>query len=279
LGTLLSGRKSGQLQARENINKQFVEQIHSVFDDFLADHIQETEREKIWNRTVEDINSAFAQFNVEGLSNKAIQNQQVGFFRRVDEALRSLLLDSLSTLDKVQLSEALNDYVSQQRDTWREQIGEAEHDDFQRLVLLEAIDREWRDYLIAMDDLRREIGLEAIAQRDPKVEYKRRSYQMFAEMRRNIEKNIVEGYFRRLGSHQEFIRKREETVAYQERMSQAGYQVVQREKGKGSELRRDEPKVGRNDPCPCGSGKKYKSCHMRKDQAAAAKGSRPVRSR
>ena len=50
-------------------------------------------------------------------------------------------------------------------------------------------------------------------------------------------------------------------------LSQAGYQVVKRGKGKGVELRRDAPKVGRNDQCPCGSGKKYKHCHLRQDQA------------
>ena len=59
-------------------------------------------------------------------------------------------------------------------------------------------------------------------------------------------------------------------------LTQAGYQVVQRDKGKGVELRRDAPKVGRNDPCPCGSGKKYKQCHMRADRAAAARGKRPT---
>lgn len=279
LGALLSGRRSGQLQARENLHLQFVEQIEKVFEDFLASHIEENKREKIWNRTIEQIDAAFSQFNVEGLSNKAIQSQQPVFYRNVDEALRNLLLDSLSALDNEQLSEALNDYVGRQRDNWKAQIGEEEYENFQRLVLLDAIDREWRDYLIAMDDLRREIGLEAIAQRDPKVEYKRRSYQMFAEMRRNIEKNVMDSFFRRLASHQDFIRKREESIAYQERMSQAGYQVVQREKGKGIELRRDMPKVGRNDPCPCGSGKKYKNCHMRKDQATTSKRSRRVRSR
>jgi preprotein translocase subunit SecA len=279
LGALLSGRRSGHLQARENLHLQFVEQIEKVFQDFLAHHLDENEREKIWKRTVEQIDAAFSQFNVEGLSNKAIQSQQASFFLWVDETLRKLLLDSLSTLKSEQLSEALNDYVSQQAEQWKEQIGQEEYENFQRLVLLDAIDREWRDYLIAMDDLRREIGLEAIAQRDPKVEYKRRSFQMFAEMRHNIEKNVVDSYFRRLASHQDFIHRREESIAYQERMSQAGYQVVQREKGKGVELRRDMPKVGRNDLCPCGSGKKYKNCHMRKDQATTTKGSRRVRSR
>jgi preprotein translocase subunit SecA len=279
LGNILRGRRSSQLQVRENLHQQFVGQVQNVFQDFLAGHIKEDEREKIWQQTNERIDTAFSQFNVEGLSNKVIQSQQATFYRRVDEALRDLLLESLSALDSDQLSEALTSYVAQQRRRWQEIIGQEEYENFQRLTLLDAIDREWRDYLIAMDDLRREIGLEAFAQRDPKVEYKRRSYQMFEEMRLNIERNIVNTYFQRLASHQQFIRQREESAAYQERMSQAGYQVVQREKGKGVELRRDMPKVGRNDLCPCGSGKKYKNCHMRKDQAATAKGPRRVRSR
>jgi preprotein translocase subunit SecA len=123
-----------------------------------------------------------------------------------------------------------------------------------------------------MDDLRREIGLEAFAQRDPKVEYKRRSYQMFADMRNNIDKTIVDRFFREIASHQQYIQRQEAAVAYQAKLSQAGYQVVQRDQGKGVELRREMPKVGRNDPCPCGSGRKYKNCHMRQDLAAEGNG-------
>ena len=62
-------------------------------------------------------------------------------------------------------------------------------------MLLNAIDREWRDYLTAADDLRREIGLEAVGQRDPKVQYKIRSAQMFQDMRGNIEKDIADRFF------------------------------------------------------------------------------------
>jgi preprotein translocase subunit SecA len=138
-------------------------------------------------------------------------------------------------------------------------------------LLLDAIDREWRDYLTAMDDLRREIGLEAVGQRDPKVQYKIRSAEMFADMRHNIEKNVVNRFFHQIATHQAFIQQQEADVAYQLQAREAGYQVVQREKGKGVELRRDMPKVGRNDLCPCGSGKKYKNCHMRQDRAVAGK--------
>jgi preprotein translocase subunit SecA len=134
------------------------------------------------------------------------------------------------------------------------------------LLLLSAIDTEWRDYLTAMDDLRREVGLEAIGQRDPKVQYKRRSYEMFADMRHNIDKGVADRFFREIAQHQQFIQQQQAEVAYQLQAQEAGFQVVKRERGKGVELRRDMPKVGRNDPCPCGSGKKYKNCHGRAER-------------
>ena len=127
--------------------------------------------------------------------------------------------------------------------------------------------------------MRREIGLEAVGQRDPKVQYKIRSAQMFQDMRNNIEQNIVERFFFQVEKHRAFIQKQEAEIAYQTQARDAGYQVVKRDKGKGVELRRDMPKVGRNDPCPCGSGKKYKHCHLKKDrkaQGASAANGRPA---
>ncbi|MGB3717411.1 MAG: preprotein translocase subunit SecA [Candidatus Promineifilaceae bacterium] len=269
LGAILGKRRSGLLQAKDSIRLEFMAQIEEIYRNFLAKQIEETEREEIWQKAIDGLNEAFADYNVEGVSVRAIQKQQVSFKQRVDETLRDLLIDSLSALDEEQMAEALIDYVDQQRENWLARIGEEEFLNFQRLLLLSSIDREWRDYLIAMDDLRREIGLEAFGQRDPKVEYKRRSYQMFADMRGNIDQSVAENYFRRIASHQAYIQQQEATQEYQTQLSQAGYQVVKKDRGKGVELRRDVPKVGRNDPCPCGSGKKYKQCHMRQDQTTS----------
>ena len=183
--------------------------------------------------------------------------------------MRDLLLDTLSALTGDQLEVALKGYISKQQEKWRQQIGEEEYRNFQRVLLLNSIDREWRDYLTAADDLRREIGLEAVGQRDPKVQYKIRSAQMFQDMRNNIEQNIVDRFFFQVEQHRAFVQQQEAEIAYQTQARDAGYQVVKREKGQGVELRRDMPKVGRNDPCPCGSGKKYKQCHMKQDMAAA----------
>jgi preprotein translocase subunit SecA len=265
----LASRRGGQIQAKENIRRDFVKHVEQLFKEFLAEQTGQAEQKEIWQNTEKGLEKAFALFNVDGLSTKNAVSRQLRFRIAADEVLRTMLLESLSALTGEQLITALNSYVTSQQNKWRDHIGEEEYQNFQRLLLLSAIDREWRDYLTAMDDLRREIGLTAIAQRDPKVEYKKRSYEMFADMRHNIDQDIVDRFFRQVASHQAFVQQQQQQVAYQLQAQDAGYQVVKREKGKGVELRRDTPKVGRNDPCPCGSGKKYKLCHGRAGGNAA----------
>ncbi len=170
------------------------------------------------------------------------------------------------------MAEALEGYIDKQQAKWRTFIGEEEYRNYERLLLLQAIDREWRDYLTAMDDLRREIGLQAFGQRDPKIEYKKRSFEMYGDMRRNIDRDIADRFFRDISGHQAFVKQQQQDVAYKVQTQDAGYQTVKREKGKGTELRKDAPDVGRNDPCPCGSGKKYKNCHGRPQVGVAAGG-------
>ena len=267
----LASRKSGQMQAKENTRREYVASVQNFYNEFVADHVDmpTDDRDSIWVESEEQLNQAFSQFSLDGLSLKTAEYRQTRFSNQANAALRKLLLDTLSALDGEQLEVALKAYVHKQQEKWRDQIGEEEYRNFQRVLLLNSIDREWRDYLTAADDLRREIGLEAVGQRDPKVQYKIRSAQMFTDMRNNIEQNIVERFFFQVEQHRSFIQQQEAEIAYQTQARDAGYQVVKREKGRGVELRRDLPKVGRNDPCPCGSGKKYKHCHMKQDLTAS----------
>lgn len=273
LGSLAS-RKSGHVQAKENIRREYVERVQNFYNEFVADHVDlpDEDRAGIWNDAESDLNEAFAHFSMDGLSLKTAEYRQTRFSAQANAALRDLLLDTLSVLTGDQLEIALIGYINKQQEKWRQQIGEEEYRNFQRVLLLNSIDREWRDYLTAADDLRREIGLEAVGQRDPKVQYKIRSAQMFQDMRNNIEQNIVDRFFFQVEQHRAFIQKQEAEIAYQTQARDAGYQVVKREKGQGVELRRDMPKVGRNDLCPCGSGKKYKHCHLKKEMAAQSSG-------
>jgi preprotein translocase subunit SecA len=266
LGTLAT-RRSGQLQARETMKRNYLEHVEMFYNDFLAKQIEHTDRDRIWSQAEAKLEKAFGLFNVDGLTTQNAPSRQLRFKMAVDVTVRDLLLESLSSMESQQLIDALIGYVKKQQAKWRENIGEEEYRNFQRLLLLEAIDREWRDYLTAMDDLRREIGLEAVGQRDPKVQYKLRSAEMYMDMRHNIEKDIVDRFFRQIASHQAYVAKQEQEKEFRTNSQEAGFQVVKRQGGKGTELRRDAPKVGRNDPCPCGSGKKYKQCHGRKAKA------------
>ena len=267
---ILARYRSGQVQIKDKWRVDYIEHVDDLFNNFLAEQLESADRARIWDKAEEEISQAFNQFRTEGLTVKTSGPRQDKFRQQVEVSLRDLLLESLSTLDGEQLITALNTYVINRQEKWRERIGNEEYRGFQRTLLLSAIDNEWRDYLTAMDDLRREIGLTALGQRDPKVEYKRRSYEMFTNMRENIDKDIADRFFRQIANHVSFMERQQAEVAYKLQAQSAGYEVVSHDKGQ-SGVRRAVAKVGRNDPCPCGSGKKYKQCHGRINRRSGGK--------
>ena len=123
-----------------------------------------------------------------------------------------------------------------------------------RYILLETLDSAWREHLTGMDELRRGIGLRAIGQKDPLIEYQFESYNLFTEMMNRV-KDTFTGQIFRVRIMSEAKRERRMTMEKKEfQMSGAGSGDGVREPVKKA------VKVGRNDPCPCGSGKKYKHC-------------------
>jgi len=139
---------------------------------------------------------------------------------------------------------------------------------FARHFYLEECDSQWIEHLKGMDHLREGIGLRGYGQKDPKQEYKKEGFNMFAEMMGRIQSNVLGKLFRvqvqvEDDSMPEYRHKKR-------RMSlQHGQAQAADGGGKTKTVRRAAPRIGRNDPCPCGSGKKYKKCHMEKDQATA----------
>jgi len=131
----------------------------------------------------------------------------------------------------------------------------------EKLVLLQTLDTLWKDHLLSMDHLKEGIGLRGYAQRDPLVEYKRESFDMFEGMMDRIEDETLRYLFllRTPEEEEEMIRayqRRKRKEQQEMRMVGAGMAGT----GKPEQVIRKE-KIGRNDPCPCGSGKKYKKCH------------------
>ena len=121
--------------------------------------------------------------------------------------------------------------------------------EFERVALLGAVDRRWMDHIDAMTELRDGIGLRAYGQKNPIVEYKREGYDMFEEMVHLIQEDTLRRlYFTVLAKPMERKQVAQPTAASH------GDEPVKKAPKKA------DAKVGRNDPCPCGSGKKYKQC-------------------
>ena len=125
------------------------------------------------------------------------------------------------------------------------EIGEERFREIERVVLLQVVDRKWMDHIDAMDQLRQGIGLRAYGQEDPVIAYQVEGFEMFEEMTASIQEDTVKLLFN-IESPDKMQRKR---------MAQPVSTNVKKQKPivKGK-------KIGRNDPCPCGSGKKYKKC-------------------
>jgi len=123
-----------------------------------------------------------------------------------------------------------------------------------RMIMLHAIDAQWKDHLLGMDHLKEGIGLRGYGQKDPAREYQKEGYDMFMDMVWRIKEDTLQ----KLCMVQ--IRREEEVEEMRERQRQ-DYIMSRGEDTPASQtVRREEKKIGRNDPCPCGSGKKYKKC-------------------
>jgi preprotein translocase subunit SecA len=121
----------------------------------------------------------------------------------------------------------------------------------EKYIMLQIVDNQWKDHLLAMDHLKEGIGLRGYGQRDPLVEYKKEAFDMFADMTNRINTEILTRVFRVQIKSEEQVPV---SLPKQQRL------VYNKSNGEARQPVRKSEKVGRNDPCPCGSGKKYKKC-------------------
>ncbi|AEE97793.1 preprotein translocase subunit SecA [Mahella australiensis] len=153
-------------------------------------------------------------------------------------------------LTREEFTERLVDMAYELYDKREKEIGEETMRELERVVMLKVVDQKWMDHLDDMDRLRDGIGLRAYGQRDPLVEYKIEGYDMFQEMIHSIQEDTVTLLY-----HVKVEKPPErEQVAKPALASHGG------EGSKPQTVKRAGKKIGRNDPCPCGSGKKYKEC-------------------
>ncbi|GLR71055.1 preprotein translocase subunit SecA [Agaribacter marinus] len=158
------------------------------------------------------------------------------------------------------LAEAENAYKAKE-----EAVGDQVVRQFEKAIMLQSLDQHWKEHLAAMDFLRQGINLRSYAQKNPKQEYKRESFELFSEMLDNLKVDVISILSRVQVKEESDVERveaqRRRAEAEQIAEHKSATPVGAQEQSKAKTVSRQGPKVGRNDPCPCGSGKKYKQCH------------------
>ena len=238
----------------ENVREHIYEIIEEVLDDAIMTYMNPEVHRADW-KYAEFNEWLWAKFNIK------IQNAEEMVEGKDAEGILDYLVEAIKSA-----------YMEKEN---KMPAGLMQH--IEKMIMLQVIDTKWKDHLYAMDNLREGIGLRAYGQRDPLVEYQHEGYDMFMAMIESVKHETIEflfkvqavkeespmkGVFQSLP--QEFVKteaapmskiqapKARAEEGFQEELPETGPSVEQ--------YKRSEPKVGRNDACPCGSGKKYKKC-------------------
>ncbi len=208
-----------------------------------------------------------ADWNLDGLS--AMVKEQFGVEMKFAQPAGKAA-DARTTIEEQVYNVVEKVYRSKEEELGSDGDGVPVLRRYEQWLYLQSIDQQWKDHLLSMDHLRQGIGLRGYGQKDPKQEYKKEGYEMFVQMTWRVKSAVVGNILRlqlvRQESAEEIEQKR---LAAQRRALQriteshaeAGGDGDERPRPKQETVVRTQPKVGRNDPCPCGSGKKYKKCH------------------
>ncbi|MGL5371417.1 MAG: preprotein translocase subunit SecA [Plesiomonas shigelloides] len=174
-------------------------------------------------------------------------------------------LDEDNNLHEETLREQVIAEAEKQYRLKEEVVGEPMMRHFEKGVMLQTLDTLWKEHLAAMDYLRQGIHLRGYAQKNPKQEYKRESFEMFTDMLENLKLDVISTLSKvRVRMPEEVEQVEAQRRAEAERIAQKqkySHDEADEQGETGGTVVRGERKVGRNEPCPCGSGKKYKQCH------------------
>ena len=223
----------------ENLKQSILNMFNSVIEAVVLTHTQLAEGEKL---------------NTEGL----LQDIQTTFGITDIENVKENEVDS----DK--LIEELKEKVLKNYEAKEAEFGEKELRELERVVVLKVVDQKWMDHIDNMDELKNGIGLRAYAQKDPVVQYRIEGTEMFEEMNEDIKLDVVKilSNVQRAGDMKRTEAAKITATGLQDTaINLVDGKYSEKEGGMNKTVVNEGPKVGRNDPCPCGSGKKYKNCH------------------
>ncbi len=206
----------------ENLKDRIYSMMDEVVDEVLSIYCPEEKHREEWNM-------------------KGLNDAVYGIFSIV----LNVIPTDLNSLRETLISEIRNAYERKESEIGSEMMRYLE-----KIILLQVVDTQWKDHLLAMDYLKEGIGLRGYGQRDPLVEYKKEAFDIFAEMIGRTSTEVVSRLFK-------IQVQKQETLSREQKQMQLNYN---RGEGAAVQTVRRGRKVGRNEPCPCGSGKKYKKC-------------------
>jgi preprotein translocase subunit SecA len=214
----------------EDLWKDIEEMTEELVDDLIPDYIEEKQHPEEWNlKGLDDM--VFKQFS-----------------------LKLNLSDPERGLNQEEIRETIISTVKDHLKKKEEDFGKPLMDHLIRMIMLQSIDTRWKDNLLGMDHLKEGIGLRGYGQKDPIREYQKEGYEMFMDMVYRIKTDTIEKLCRVQ------IQREEEVEEMQEKQRQDYIMSRGEDTAAPKTVKRDHDKIGRNDPCPCGSGKKHKKC-------------------
>jgi preprotein translocase subunit SecA len=238
------------------------------------DDVMNKQREVIYTQRKEVLAGENLRGTIESILDEAVEDMVASFCPEKTSALEwnweglfvdfggqfnfaaELPVPETPGLNQTVLMDALREQVHRQLAVRTEEFGAPVMEHLMKVLLLQTIDTQWKDHLLSIDHLKEGIGMRAYGQRNPKEEYKREAYGLFMEMMGRIRVEVVNKLFRvQLVRDEEVSRMEEEQRRERNAITLSGPVAAA-----PTPVRRDAGTVGRNDACPCGSGKKYKKC-------------------
>ena len=232
-----------EILKNENHREMLLEMAEELVDEVLDDIASE----KIYPE----------EWDIEALDDYMMRQFSVPI-KKQEEALEigSGLSLPIENCDREKLHNAIMDSIQSCYAIKEQGIDPNMMRQLEKMIMLQVVDNLWKDHLLGMDHLKDGVGLRGYAQKNPLTEYKKEGFEMFSKMMHQIREGVTEYLFKvQIEEGSEFSAEQNQSKKMVE------HRGASSEESKPLTVRRDDKKVGRNDPCHCGSGKKFKKCH------------------
>ena len=238
------------------------------------DDVMNTQREIIYKQRREVLDGENLKESILKMMDSSVENlvavytadiENVNKEAFIQDIKMSFDIDEVESLNKETINpeDIINELIHSMYEAKEKEFGDEDSRELERVVMLKVVDQKWMDHIDNMDELKNGIGLRAYGQKDPVVQYRIEGFDMFDEMINDIKDEVTKILLHI--QKKEGVTRKETAQITNASLEDTAINLVdgnlsEKEGGMNKTVVNKEPKVGRNDPCPCGSGKKYKNC-------------------